>query len=362
MTAGETIFVTGFPGFIASRLVQRLAQTGGKFLLLVQPALASQAQADLQEIAGQAQKPLEDFQLLEGDIRQPDLGLSPFELETARSEVTLIFHLAALYDLAVAREPAMLVNVTGTRNVNTLAQSARNLRHYHYISTCYVAGKRRGRIREADLKHDAGFRNYYEETKYLAETEVAALKADLPITIHRPSVVCGDSVSGETAKFDGIYYLIKYLLKSPALFSILNIGNREVKLNLVPVDFVVESLVALAQDSRAVGKTLQLADPHPLSTRELFDVIAEEIRGHGSRMSLPPKLVHFSLMLPFSPTITGLPHSAVPYFFLDQTYDTTEATALLGPLGINCPAFPAYADKIIAYADRERVNRRVDPL
>jgi thioester reductase-like protein len=350
MKTRETIFLTGFPGFIASRLVQRLAQDGGKFLLLVQPTLAGQARLDIQKVAGRTHKPLEDFQVLEGDISQPDLGLSPHHLQIARSEATLIFHLAALYDLAVAREPAMLVNVAGTRNVNSFAKSVPNLCHYHYVSTCYVAGKRRGRIREADLKHDAGFRNHYEETKYLAETEVAGLKAELPITIHRPSVVCGDSVSGETAKFDGIYYLIKYLLKSPGLFSILNIGNREVKLNLVPVDFVVESLAALARDSRAMGKTLQLADPNPLSTRDLFDVIAEEITGHRSRMSLPSSLVHFSLMLPVSPAITGLPHSAVPYFFLEQTYDTTEAAALLSPLGITCPTFPSYAHNIVAFA------------
>ena len=352
MTAGETFFITGFPGFIASRLVRRLARDGGKFLLLVQPALARQARSDLQDIARETQKPIEDFQLLEGDISEPDLGLSSTELEVARSESTLIFHLAALYDLAVPREPAMLVNVTGTRNVNAFAKSARKLLHYHYVSTCYVAGKRRGRIHETDLKHDAGFRNYYEETKYLAETEVAALSGELPITIHRPSVVCGDSVSGETAKFDGVYYLINYLLKSPRLFSILNIGNREVKLNLVPVDFVVESLASLTRDSSAIGKTLQLADPNPLSTRELFDVLASEISGHGSRISLPPAVVHSFLRLPISPPITGLPLAAVPYFFLDQTYDTTAAREMLKPHGITCPAFPSYANNIIEYAAR----------
>ncbi len=352
MTSGETFFITGFPGFIASRLVRRLASDGGKFLLLVQPALASQARSDLQDIARESQKPIKDFRLLEGDISQPDLGLSTIDLEVARSESTLIFHLAALYDLAVPREPAMLVNVTGTRNVNAFAKSTRKLLHYHYVSTCYVAGKRRGRIRETELKHDAGFRNYYEETKYLAETEVAALTGELPITIHRPSVVCGDSVSGETAKFDGVYYLIKYLLKSPGLFSILNIGNREVKLNLVPVDFVVESLASLARDSSAIGKTLQLADPNPLSTRELFDVLASEISGHGSRISLPPAVVHSFLRLPISPPITGLPLAAVPYFFLDQTYDTTAAREMLKPHGIICPAFPSYAHNIIAYAAR----------
>ena len=350
MMGDETIFLTGFPGFIASRLVKRLARDGGKFFLLVQPSFATQARAEVQEIATQTRNPVENFRLLQGDITDQNLGLGVTDLDLALSESTLIFHLAALYDLGVAREPAMRVNVTGTRNVNQFARSARALRHYHHVSTCYVAGKRRGRILETELKHDAGFRNYYEETKYLAELEVAELSSELPLTIHRPSVVCGDSSSGETSKFDGIYYLIHYLLRWPALFSILNIGNREVKLNLVPVDFVVESIAALARNSGAVGKTLQLADPNPLSTRELFDVIAQEITGQSSRFTLPPKLVHLFLRSPISPPLTGLPHPAVPYFFIEQTYDTTQATELLSAAGVTCPGFASYADKIVAYA------------
>ena len=349
MSASDTIFLTGFPGFIASRLVRRLARDGGKFLLLVQPAFATQAKRELEEIARTTRRSSSDFRLLEGDISRPDLGLNAADLEVARSESTLLFHLAALYDLAVAREPAMLVNVTGTQNVNRFAKSAPLLRHYHYVSTCYVAGKRRGLILETELEHNAGFRNYYEETKYLAETEVAALMPEVPTTIHRPSVVLGDSVTGETPKFDGIYYLIKYVLKSPALFSILNIGNREVKLNLVPVDFVVESIAALAHDPRAVGKTLQLADPNPLSTRELFDVISR-VTGHGSRVSLPTGLIRSFLMSPPSPRLTGLPHAAVPYFFIDQLYDSTQATELLGNVGVSCPDFASYAHNVVAYA------------
>ena len=194
----------------------------------------------------------------------------------------------------------MLVNVTGTRNVNAFAKSARNLRHYHYVSTCYVAGKRRGRILETELNHDAGFRNYYEETKYLAETEVATLSEELPITIHRPSVVCGDSVSGETAKFDGVYYLIKYLLKSPGLFSILNIGNREVKLNLVPV--ISWSRVRRPRAGwRAIGR-LATGRSYQLSTRELVDVLAEEIAGNGSRLPAARSRPFFFIAADFAPT------------------------------------------------------------
>lgn len=352
MSSDETVFLTGFPGFIAGRLVRRLAQEGPRFLLLVQPALVSRAQEELEQIARSAERPGKDFRILEGDISRKDLGLTSRSLEVARAEATVIFHLAAAYDLAVARELALSVNLEGTRNVNQFARSLPNLRHYHYVSTCYVAGKRCGRILETELQHNAGFRNNYEETKYLAEVEVDSLKADLPVTIHRPSVVCGDSVSGETAKYDGIYYLIHYLLKWPRVTSLINIGNREVKLNLVPVDFVVESLAALARDSRALGKTLQLADPNPLSTYELFNSIAQQIIGRGSRITLPAPLIHSSLMLPPSPLITGLPHSAVPYFFLDQTYDTHQSSEMLAAHGISCPEFPTYAPNIVEYATR----------
>lgn len=352
MLAEETVFLTGFPGFIASRLLRRLAREGARFLLLVQPAFAERAQQELKTIAEHSGRSASDFALLPGDITEPNLGMSPADLETARSQATILFHLAAIYDLAVARDTGLRVNLEGTRHVNEFARSLPGLHHYHYVSTCYVAGKRTGRVLENELPHEAGFRNYYEETKYLAELEVEALKSELPVTIHRPAVVCGDSRSGETAKYDGVYYLIRYLLKWPAVLSVFNIGNSEVALNLVPVDFVVEAMATLARDPLSLGKTIQLADPAPLTTRELFNAIARCIKGRESRLTLPASLVEFSLMLPLAPRLSGLPHSGVPYFFLKQNYDTARAGELLKPHGISCPPFESYAGTIVDYAAR----------
>ncbi|MDT4968324.1 MAG: hypothetical protein QOJ64_3061, partial [Acidobacteriota bacterium] len=146
MTIDETIFLTGFPGFIAGRLVKRLATEGARFLLLVQPAFMQRAGEEVQRIAAEGGAPVDRFRLIEGDITKPDLGISPIELESARNETTLLFHLAAIYDLAVERALAMRVNVEGTRNVNQFALSLPNLRRYHYVSTCYVAGLRTGVI------------------------------------------------------------------------------------------------------------------------------------------------------------------------------------------------------------------------
>jgi len=349
MEFSETIFLTGFPGFIAERLVERLARHDTQFFLLVQSQFVEKATDAIVRIAEQTGTPLENFALIEGDITESNLGISDSDLQTIRDETTSVFHLAAAYDLAVDKQTAYRVNLEGTRNVNELCRSLPNLRRYNYVSTCYVAGKRNGRILETELEHAAGFRNYYEETKYLAELEVEKLKAELPVTIFRPSVVVGDSQTGETAKYDGIYYLIQYLRKAPGLLRFVNVGNKDVSLNLVPVDFVVNAIVALAADENAVGKTIALADPAPLATAELFDVIAEQLSKKRSVLTPPAWLIEKSLMLPASPPLTGLPHHAVPYFFLSQTYDTSKASELLAAYDVSCPDFRDYASNLIEF-------------
>ncbi|MFL6336778.1 MAG: SDR family oxidoreductase [Pyrinomonadaceae bacterium] len=352
MALDETIFLTGFPGFIAGRLVERLAREGARFLLLVQPAFAQRARTEIAQLSETTGAPPESFRVLEGDITREDLGLSAADIEVAKSEATVLFHLAAVYDLAVAREVGVRVNVEGTRNVNRFALGLTALKRYHYVSTCYVAGRRTGLIRETELRHEAGFRNFYEETKYLAELEVEALKAELPVTIHRPSVVCGDSRTGETAKYDGVYYLINYLRMWPGALSLANIGNADVRLNVVPVDFVVEAMVALASDDASAGQTVQLADPDPLTTEELFDIISRNLAGRESLVTLPAPVVRTTLNLPLNEKVTGLPRVGVPYFFLKQTYDTARATALLAPRGVRCPRFPDYVQALINFVER----------
>ncbi|HXD32157.1 MAG TPA: SDR family oxidoreductase [Pyrinomonadaceae bacterium] len=356
MNSQDTVFVTGFPGFIAGRLIERLAIQGQRFLLLVQPDLRTRAHSDLARIVSDTRVPADSFRIVEGDITDENLALSPSDRELVRAEARVVFHLAAVYDLAIKQDLAFAVNVDGTHNVNRFVRSLRDLRRYHYVSTCYVSGKRTGVIYEHELKHEAGFRNYYEQSKYLAELEVEALKPELPVTIHRPSVVCGDSETGETVKFDGVYYLINYLLRMPRAISLFNIGNQQVSLNLVPVDFVVNEMVALAEDEESIGKTVQIADPSPLTTADLFDTIATTIHGRGSRFRFPTGLVELFLKSPISPPLTQLPHPAVPYFFIKQTYDTSVSSELLAKRGLKCPPFKSYVKNIIDYA--KAVNSR----
>ncbi len=352
MSLTETIFITGFPGFIAGRLVERLSTPNTQFFLLVQKNFLEKAMKDVQRIAEKTKTPLKNFALIEGDITKSDLGMSETDLDVVLRETTDVYHLAAVYDLNVKKELAYLVNVDGTKNINEIVKQIKNLHRYNYISTCYVAGKRDDRIFENELSHEDGFRNYYEETKYFAEVSVEELKSDYPVTIYRPSVVCGDSITGETAKYDGIYYVITFLLKFPEVFRLVNVGNKDVRLNLVPVDFVIDGMTALAKDEKAVGKTIALADPNPITTEEICDLIAEAITHKKSVITPPARFVETFLKSPISPPITGLPHSGVPYFFIPQTYDTAVADNLLSAHGVKCPPFAEYVGNLVAFVHK----------
>ncbi|MBK6722599.1 MAG: SDR family oxidoreductase [Acidobacteria bacterium] len=347
----ESCFITGFPGFIAGRLIEKLTAPERQFFLLVQPQFVDRAIEEIEEIAERTGTPLDSFVLVEGDISLPDLGIPQADLETIQYETTDVFHLAAAYDLGVSKDVAFNVNLQGTKNVNDVVCSIKNLRRYNYVSTCYVAGKREGLIHENELEHKAGFRNYYEETKYLAEMEVERLKPTMPVTIYRPSVVVGDSETGETAKYDGIYSLIKYLRKAPSILRLVNVGNDKVRLNLVPVDFVVDSIAALSCDERALGKTIAIADPAPFTTEQLFDLIAKDMTGRKSEFKLPLSVAEWFLNTGISPPMTGLPHQSVPYFFISQTYDTAVANELLAPHGIECPRFDRYVGNLLDFVD-----------
>jgi len=349
MDFAKEILITGFPGFIAGRLVERLASPQSRFHLLVEPRFKELGESEVRSISTRTGLPIENFVLYKGDITNSDLGLGKEEVEHLASTVTDVFHLAAIYDLAVDSEPARRVNVQGTANVNDLVAKLSKLTRYNYISTCYVAGKRTGRILESELEHSAGFRNHYEETKYLAELSVEKLKSSLPVTIIRPSVVVGDSRTGETVKYDGIYYLIKYLLIAPSMLRFINVGNHDVTLNLIPVDFVVDGIKVISESTDSIGKTLALADPNPMTTAALFDAIAKALAGGESIATPPSTLVELFLKSPISPPLTGLPHSGVPYFFIKQEYDVSDAMSILGSSGIECPPFSSYVENLIKY-------------
>src|SRR3954468_5725238 len=197
--ADGRVLLTGFPGFIGRRLADRLIGDGASLTALVEPRMAEAAREAAPD----------GLEVLEGDITEQRLGLSDSDWERLTAEITTVFHLAAVYDLAVPAEIAQRVNVDGTGNVLELCVACERLERLNYVSTAYVAGWRSGVVYEHELSLGQSFKNHYESTKFQAEVWVRQQMDRIPTTITRPAIVVGDSRTGETQKFDGPYYVLR---------------------------------------------------------------------------------------------------------------------------------------------------------
>ena len=323
--AGGTVLFTGFPGFIGTRVVRALLAADPKLSVaaVVEPRMAARARDVAVRLDGQR------IEVLEGDIGERGLGIAADRLDSLRSEVTIAYHLAAIYDLAVPLDTAQRVNVDGTGNVLEVCAGCKKLERLNYVSTAYVAGDRKGVVYEHELALGQGFKNHYESTKFQAELWVRDAMDDVPVTIYRPAIVVGDSQSGETQKFDGPYYILRTISRAMRMGGrIPQFGASDAPFNVVPVDFVVDAISAL----------------------ELTKLLSREYAGKEPSVRLPPKVIERSLHMksvrkPFS----GAPPESIVYLNHSVRFDTRRADDLLARHGLHCPRFEEYVTPVVRF-------------
>jgi nucleoside-diphosphate-sugar epimerase len=265
--------------------------------------------------------------------------------------VRLVFHLAAIYNLAVPLTLAQRVNVEGTGNVLDFCRACSKFERLVYISTAYVAGKRTGVVYEHELAMGQGFKNHYESTKFQAEVWVREDMARVPTTILRPAIVVGDSQTGETQKFDGPYFMLRVIAQAEqAGRPVPNFGRAEAPFNVVPVDFVVDAIAASATLKEAVGETLHLVDPAPLTAAELAEALSMAYAGRAPKGRIPPSLAAASLRLkPVQARLGGVPWESIAYLNHPVRFDTRRAVSLLGPAGLRPPNFRSYVTPMVDF-------------
>lgn len=348
--------LTGFPGFIGRRLAARLLDDGSadRLAAIVEPRMMATAQEAVAGLDG------ERIELLAGDVTRPRLGLEADDYERLTADIAVVHHLAAVYDLAVPLEVAQRVNVDGTGNVLVLCRDCERLERLNYVSTAYVAGERTGTVYEHELLFGQRFKNHYESTKFQAEVWVRSELDRVPTTILRPAIVVGDSRTGETQKFDGPYYVLRFIAASVRRgLPIANIGRGSAPFNVVPVDFIVDALLAAGADPAAAGETLHLCDPDPLSVAELFGLLCRAYAGTEPRLRVPPPIVAAALRVePVRRFFGGAPPQSIRYLNHPVHYDTRRAEELLGRHGLSCPPFGDYARSLV---DFYRANE-ADPV
>jgi thioester reductase-like protein len=354
-----SILFTGFPGFIGMRLLPRILerQPDARIACLVQEKFMGAAKAAVEALEEKHPRARDRIGLVTGDITEAGLGISATRARELRRGLRQAWHLAAVYDLAVARDVGRRINVEGTKNVLDFVSDAPHFERLQYVSTAYVSGTARGTFRETDLDVGQGFKNNYEETKFQAEVEV--VRSKLPATVYRPGIVVGDSKTGETAKFDGPYFVLRVMERLPSPGAFVRIGLGFGTVNIVPVDFVVESMVALGASFAGRGRTYHLCDPQPHSPREIADMFAEAIGKSFVHVPVPMAVARAFFAPKPVQRFFGMPQQALDYFDDPVRHDTTAATSDLAELGIECPRFADYVPRLVAFylSHRDTVRR-----
>jgi len=351
------ILMTGFPGFLSARLMAELVEQGeaGELWLLVLPRMRTVAEARLHGLEREAPGLKGRWRIIEGDITLKGLGMSPADAQAVRAEIDRVWHLAAIYDLAVEDRIAYRVNVTGTINVLDVCAECERFERLVYVSTCYVSGDREGAVLEGQLDAGQGFKNHYEETKFWAEAEVQRRMAKLGLdaVILRPGIVVGDSRTGKTDKYDGPYYVFQLLRRLPQWVPMVNVGSGEALVNLVPVDFAVQAMAHIGSADGSKGQVFHIADPSPMRARDVL-ALALKILGRPPAMAaIPGPVADRILRSAAVEEGLGLPREALAYFDHGARYDTANTQRALAETSIRCPHLSTYLETLLGYMELE---------
>lgn len=361
--------LTGATGLLGGQLMADLLQQDVALAVLVRPGNGVSGRERIEAILQRQEKErgvvLPRPVVLEGDLTSERCGLNDEQVDWLRQAGGRIVHSAAsLQFIGKDRsEEPWRTNVGGTQHVLEVAK-ATGIRDFWHISTAYVSGLAKGVIPESPSTDAHGFRNDYEASKHAAESLVRAADwLDRP-TFLRPAVIVGHSQTGATTTYHGLMAMLQLMAVIVRSLEADEKGYRHVPLrlamtgeerrNLIPVDWVAETMATLLGSSEARGGIFHIAPDRPITTREIIDYASSYLGSGGVQFvgTTPPD--DMSLLEQMVYGGKGLYES---YEDTDPVFSMEKLHAIPGVR--HCPPIDeAMIHRFLAHGDKDRWGKR----
>jgi fatty acyl-CoA reductase len=196
--AGRRLLVTGATGFLGTAVVERLLRSapGSKVVLLVRPGRRSSAEQRVRrevfrndafdrwrrEVDDADEEWARRVTVVSGDVGTDGLGLDDAGREVLAS-VDVVLHSAAAVAFDAPLDSAVETNLLGPMRVAAALRSVGSSAHLVSVSTCYVAGYRRGAAPEAPLADQP----FSPDVDWREEVDAARrVRADIEATSRTP--------------------------------------------------------------------------------------------------------------------------------------------------------------------------------
>jgi alanine racemase len=359
----RNIFLTGATGFVGVFLLQEL------LLKYPQSIVYCLVRADnLETASDRLRKVLNEYELWDesfgsriipilGDLTEPLLGLPEPQFRELADRMDIIYHSGAYVNLIYPYSALRTANVLGTQEVLRLATQSKPL-PVHYISTIDVFHSElyhdRDCILETDELEDCeSYTEGYAQSKWAAEKLVmAARDRGLPVSIYRLGMITGHSLKGGFQLGNVVCRMMKGFIQLGTAPSI------DLKMSLAPVDYVVQAIAHLAEQSTSIGQTFHLVSPHQTTLEQLVNDLNQlgynintipYSEWQAQLLIMPPD----NALTPTASMFTSLPNQQYTPIetatFVYHGFDTTNTEAGLTSSNITCPTIST--DTIQAYID-----------
>jgi thioester reductase-like protein len=250
----RTVLLTGASGVVGRAVLRRMSDLDVVCLVHRSPVCGA------------------DVTTVPGDIAEPMVGLGERAYVDLAARVDVVIHCAAVTDFNRTDGSLEATNIAGTEQVAAFAAAA-NAVLYH-VSTAFV---------HTTVDGDRGRTAIgYAASKSAAEEVVRS--SGVPYVIFRPSVVIGDSVTGEIAAFQGLHQVVAGLFAG--IVPMIPFDSRW-PIDFIPVDLVADAIACVVENRVDEGEFWLSAGDKALSLDEGVAVVVEFARSRGVSIDMP---------------------------------------------------------------------------